>query len=79
MTRFSFPRRTRSSSRMEISSFWTRSISVSGGPELALWGFMAFYVTCVAITWHFYTRRGGLLHDIERGGSLPPATMQPAE
>jgi NNP family nitrate/nitrite transporter-like MFS transporter len=39
---------------------------------------MAFYVTCVAVTWGFYTRRGGLLHDIERGRSLPPAAPQPA-
>ena len=47
--------------------------------ELALWGFMAFYVTCVALTWFFYTRRGGLLRDIERGRPLPPAAAQPAE
>ena len=48
-------------------------------PELALWGFFVFYVTCVAITWSFYTRSGGLLHDIERGRPLPPAAAQPAE
>jgi len=35
---------------------------------MALWGFLIFYVTCVLVTWWFYTRRGGLLHDIERGG-----------
>jgi NNP family nitrate/nitrite transporter-like MFS transporter len=50
-----------------------------GGPSMALWGFMIFYVTCVAITWFFYTRRGGLLRDIERGRPLPPAAAQPAE
>jgi len=44
------------------------SIDVTGGPELALWGFLVFYVTCVAVTWWFYTRRGGLLYDVERGG-----------
>jgi len=54
-------------------------IALTGGPSVALWGFMAFYVTCVAITWFFYTRRGGLLHDIEHGRSLPPAAPQPAE
>jgi len=43
------------------------SIAATGGPELALWGFLGFYVTCVAVTWWFYTRRGGLLYDIERG------------
>jgi NNP family nitrate/nitrite transporter-like MFS transporter len=35
-------------------------------PRRAL-GLPAFYVTCLAITWVVYTRRGGLLHDIERG------------
>jgi NNP family nitrate/nitrite transporter-like MFS transporter len=62
-----------------IPKSYGTSISLTGGPEMALWGFMGFYVTCVAITWWFYTRRGGLLRDIERGGSLPPAAMQPAE
>ena len=44
---------------------------MTGGPEAALWGFLIFYVTCVFVTWWFYTRRGGLLHDIERGGPPP--------
>jgi NNP family nitrate/nitrite transporter-like MFS transporter len=51
-----------------IPKAYGSSIDVSGGPELALWGFVLFYVTCVAATWWVYTRRGGLLHDIERGG-----------
>ncbi len=46
-------------------SFGT-SIAMSGGPELALWGFLVFYVTCVIVTWYVYTRPGGHLHDIER-------------
>ncbi|MCK9909053.1 MFS transporter [Microbacteriaceae bacterium K1510] len=62
-----------------IPKAYGTSISLTGGPEMSLWGFMVFYVTCVAITWGFYTRRGGLLHDIERGSSLPPAAPQPAE
>ena len=62
-----------------IPKAYGTSISLSGGPELALWGFMSFYVACVAVTWGFYTRRGGLLRDIERGGSLPRVAMQPAE
>ena len=41
---------------------------------------MAFYVACVAVTWFYYTRRGGLLHDIERGGkSRAVAATQAAE
>jgi NNP family nitrate/nitrite transporter-like MFS transporter len=62
-----------------IPKAYGTSISLTGGPEMALWGFMVFYVTCVVLTWAFYTRRGGLLHDVERGGSLPPAAPQPAE
>lgn len=34
-------------------------------PEV--YGFLAFYLSCIFITWFFYTRRGGLLFDIERG------------
>jgi NNP family nitrate/nitrite transporter-like MFS transporter len=62
-----------------IPKSYGTSISVTGGPEAALWWFLGFYVSCLAITWFFYTRRGGLLHDIERGGSLPPAAAQPAQ
>ena len=56
-----------------IPKAYGTSISLTGGPETALWWFMGFYVTCVAVTWGFYTRRGGLLHDVERGNALPPA------
>jgi len=55
------------------------SIQLTGGVEAALWGFLVFYVSCVAITWFYYTRRGGLLWDVEHGGALPPATPQPAK
>ena len=57
------------------------SISFTGGPEAALWGFLIFYITCIAITWWIYARPGGLLYDIERGQgptSLTPSA-QPAE
>jgi len=37
-------------------------------PQVALWLFLGFYVTCVLITWVVYSRRGGLLHDVERHG-----------
>ena len=45
------------------------SIAATGGAELALYGFLAFYVSCIGITWWFYTRRGGLLFDVEHGGT----------
>ncbi|WP_304951648.1 MFS transporter [Shinella sp. NM-101] len=49
------------------------SIALTGGPEAALWAFLIFYVTCVLITWAVYARKGGLLHDIERGRGRPAA------
>jgi NNP family nitrate/nitrite transporter-like MFS transporter len=57
-------------------SFGT-SIAATGGAELALYGFLAFYVSCIGITWWFYTRRGGLLFDVEHGGKtvLTPAAI----
>ncbi|MCV0371274.1 MULTISPECIES: MFS transporter [Filomicrobium] len=60
-----------------IPKAYGSSIVITGGPEAALWGFMAFYVTCVLVTWWFYTRPGGMLHDIERGKTA--ASPQPAE
>jgi NNP family nitrate/nitrite transporter-like MFS transporter len=57
-------------------SFGT-SIDLTGGVQAALWGFFIFYVTCIVITWAVYTRKGGLLHDIERSSRL--AAAQPAE
>ena len=54
-----------------IPKAYGTSISATGGPEAALWGFLIFYVTCAIVTWFVYTRRGGLLHDVER--RPPPA------
>lgn len=33
------------------------SIALSGGPEGALYAFMAFYVTCILATWYWYARK----------------------
>jgi NNP family nitrate/nitrite transporter-like MFS transporter len=41
------------------------SISATGGAEAALYGFLAFYVSCLALTWFVYARPGGLLFDVE--------------
>jgi NNP family nitrate/nitrite transporter-like MFS transporter len=43
------------------------SISATGTPHAALYGFIVFYASCAALTWWAYTRKGGLLHDVERG------------
>jgi len=40
-----------------IPKSYGTSISLTGGPEAALYGFIAFYVTCIAVTWWFYARK----------------------
>lgn len=40
-----------------IPKSYGTSISLTGGPEAALYGFIAFYVTCIALTWWFYSRK----------------------
>ncbi len=40
-----------------IPKAYGTSIALTGGPEWALYAFMAFYVLCVLVTWFFYTRR----------------------
>jgi MFS transporter, NNP family, nitrate/nitrite transporter len=55
-------------------SFGT-AITLTGSPSLALYGFLLFYISCIAMTWWFYTRPGGLLFDVEHGQAnrLTPA------
>jgi NNP family nitrate/nitrite transporter-like MFS transporter len=62
-----------------IPKSYGSSIALTGGVEFALWGFLIFYITCVLITWGFYTRKGGLLYDVEHRVSLRSAAAQPAE
>ena len=56
-----------------IPKSYGTSIAMTGSPLAALWGFFIFYLLCIAVTWGVYTRRGGLLHDIERGRTPGPA------
>ncbi|MFP3944581.1 MAG: MFS transporter, partial [Alphaproteobacteria bacterium] len=49
-----------------IPKAYGTSITLIGGPQGALWAFLLFYVSCAALTWFVYSRKGGLLHDIER-------------
>ncbi len=60
-----------------IPKSYGTSISMTGGPQMALIGFLAFYVLCAAITFLVYTRKGGLLHDIERGKAAATTTALP--
>ena len=33
------------------------SIAATGGPQAALYGFVFFYVTCIIMTWWYYSRK----------------------
>jgi NNP family nitrate/nitrite transporter-like MFS transporter len=52
-----------------IPKSYGTSISLTGSPMAALWGFCFFYVICVVVTWWYYTRRGALLYETENKGS----------
>ena len=41
-----------------IPKSYGTSIALLGGPEGALYVFIVFYLTCIAITWWYYARRG---------------------
>ncbi|KGM53778.1 nitrate/nitrite transporter NarK [Lysobacter daejeonensis GH1-9] len=41
-----------------IPKSYGSSIAMTGGPETALYGFIAFYLSCLVITWWWYYRRG---------------------
>ncbi len=59
-----------------IPKSYGSSIAMTGGPEAALWAFMIFYATCALLTWYAYTRKGGLLHDIEHAGGSKPVLAE---
>ena len=40
-----------------IPKSYGTSIAMTGGPEAALWCFIGFYVSCIALTWWCYSRR----------------------
>jgi NNP family nitrate/nitrite transporter-like MFS transporter len=42
------------------------SIAATGSAAGALVAFLLFYVSCLAVTWFVYVRRGGVLFDVER-------------
>jgi NNP family nitrate/nitrite transporter-like MFS transporter len=41
-----------------IPKSYGTSIALTGSADAALWCFIGFYVTCIAVTWWFYARRG---------------------
>jgi len=62
-----------------IPKAYGTSIAMTGSPVGALWGFLVFYAICLAITWAYYARRGGLLHALERGAAADMSKTAPAE
>jgi NNP family nitrate/nitrite transporter-like MFS transporter len=40
-----------------IPKSYGSSIALTGGPQAALWVFVAFYAICIAITWWYYARQ----------------------
>ena len=50
------------------------SIALTGGVTAALTGFIIFYVTCLALTWWYYTRRNA---EVRLTGAIPE-TVTPA-
>jgi NNP family nitrate/nitrite transporter-like MFS transporter len=40
-----------------IPKSYGTSIDLTGGAEAALWFFILFYLTCIAVTWRFYSRK----------------------
>jgi MFS transporter, NNP family, nitrate/nitrite transporter len=40
-----------------IPKSYGTSITMTGGPEAALYVFIAFYLVCIAVTWWFYARK----------------------
>lgn len=59
-----------------IPNSFGMSIAATGSAATALYAFLAFYVSCLLITWFVYVRPGGLLFDVEsarRSRSAPVA------
>ena len=40
-----------------IPKFYGTSIAMTGRPDMALYAFLFFYLTCIAVTWWHYSRR----------------------
>ena len=49
------------------------SLTLTGGPQTALYIFLGFYVSCLAVNWLFYARRGSVLH-----AAPPPLSVEAA-
>ncbi|MNY79033.1 Nitrate/nitrite transporter NarK [compost metagenome] len=44
-----------------IPKSYGTSIALTGGPGAALWCFIGFYVSCIALTWWCYARKNAAM------------------
>jgi NNP family nitrate/nitrite transporter-like MFS transporter len=44
-----------------IPKFYGTSIALTGGPQAALQAFIVFYLSCIALTWWYYSRRNATM------------------
>jgi NNP family nitrate/nitrite transporter-like MFS transporter len=56
-----------------IPKAYGSSIASTGTADMALWGFLIFYVTCAAMTWWVYSGPRGVLREAERRPPTPQA------
>lgn len=58
-----------------IPKAYGSSIALTGSATAALWGFVAFYASCAAVTWLFYLRRQPMW--VARTSAKPKAPSRP--
>ncbi|WP_166039027.1 MFS transporter [Sphingosinicella sp. YJ22] len=61
-----------------IPKAYGSSIEITGTADMALWGFLLFYISCAALTWAVYSGPRGILRNIERRPAASTATALPA-
>ncbi len=61
-----------------IPKAYGSSIEITGTADMALWGFLIFYVSCAALTWAVYSGPRGILRNIERRPASASAAAIPA-
>jgi NNP family nitrate/nitrite transporter-like MFS transporter len=50
-----------------VPKLFGSSISSWGGAEAALWALIGFYITCIILTWWYFTRSSSILYALEHG------------
>lgn len=61
-----------------IPKAYGSSIDLTGSANVALWGFLVFYLSCAALTWAAYSGPRGLLRRLEHPPTTPSSAAQPA-